>query len=151
MPKNTLYIRPAKNFTLASSQGWIDAFVEFGMSMDSTALSALMTPAANKEYVTNSSRLEHGTQLVMANPKKEARTVNVSFNLTAPNEEIFFIRYQKLCDLLDGGAFWLRTKYQPDVAYKVVYESCQQFTQFMRGIAKFSLRVTEPNPTDRLW
>ena len=33
--------------------------------------------------------------------------------------------------------------------YKTIYLSCNQFTQFMRGIASFSLKLNEPNPKDR--
>lgn len=37
-----------------------DAYTTWGISMDDTALSALMTPAPNKEFIENKSRMEHG-------------------------------------------------------------------------------------------
>lgn len=37
-----------------------DAYVEWGISMDNTSLSALMTPAPNKAFIESESRLEHG-------------------------------------------------------------------------------------------
>lgn len=34
-----------------------DAYTTWGISMDDTALSALMTPAPNKEFIENKSRM----------------------------------------------------------------------------------------------
>lgn len=126
-----------------------DAYIEWGMSMDTTSLSTLMTPAPNKDLVENKSRLQDGKRVITSNPKKDERTIALSIQFSAANETEFFARYVSFCEVLDAGILNIRTKYQPNVEYKMIYLSCQQFTQFMRGIANFVLRLCEPNPADR--
>ena len=126
-----------------------DAYTTWGISMDTSSLSALMTPAPMKEFIENKSRLEHGKRVITSDPKIDERNISLTFNLTATSEEQFFSRYNSFCEELATGVLHIRSKYQPNVVYKTIYLSCNQFTQFMRGIAKFSLRLVEPNPTDR--
>jgi ATP-dependent helicase YprA (DUF1998 family) len=126
-----------------------DAYATWGISLDETSLSALMTPAPSKPFVENKSRLEHGKQIIANNPKVDERNITLQINLTASNEVLFFARYTSFCQELETGLLYIRTKYQSDVMYRTVYLSCQQFSQFMRGIAKFSLKLNEPNPKDR--
>ena len=126
-----------------------DAYDEWGMFLDETSLSSLMTPAPNKEFIKNSSRLEHGKRVITSNPMKDERNLVLQVCFTAQTEDLFFKRYVSFCKELDTGVLTIKTKYQPDVMYKTIYVSCNQFSQFMRGIAKFSLKLIEPNPNDR--
>lgn len=127
-----------------------DAFTTWGISLSNTALSALMTPVPNKDYVENESRLEHGKRILNVNPKMSDRTVTIFFNLIASDEVDFFRKYGKFCtDVLQTGEVEIKTSFQPTVVYRMKYISCNQFTQFMRGIAKFSLKLVEPNPDNR--
>lgn len=126
-----------------------DAYLQWGISMDDTSLSELMTPPANKAFIENESRLQHGKQVLVANQKLDQRNLTLQINLTAPTEEQFFARYSSFCKVLATGVLHIQTKYQPGVVYKTIYLSCGQFSQFMRGIGKFSLKLNEPNPNDR--
>ena len=126
-----------------------DAYTTWGISMDETALSELMTPVANKSFIENESRLQHGKRIVVANPKQDARSLTLQLNLTALDEKQFFERYTSFCEELATGKLEIETKYQPKVVYKTIYQSCSQFSQFMRGIGKFVLKLYEPNPNDR--
>lgn len=126
-----------------------DAYKTWGISMDDTSLSELMTPPANKAFIENESRLQHGKRVVTANPKLDQRNLTLQINLTATTETQFFARYSGFCRELATGLLHIKTKYQPGVVYKTIYLSCSQFSQFMRGIGKFSLKLCEPNPTDR--
>lgn len=126
-----------------------DAYTEWGISFDQTALSTLMTPPPNKSYIENKSRLENGKKVLVHNPKVDERSVTLSFNLTARNDGEFFERYNSFCEELKGGVLNIETKYQNGVVYKMVYESCSQFSQLIREIARFSLKLVEPNPDDR--
>ena len=129
-----------------------DAYTEWGVSMDTSSLSALMTPAANKDLPENKSRLEHGKRVITDASiiKIDERQFTLTINLTAKNEVEFFTRYNSFCEELATGRLNIYTKYQPGVVYKTIYKSCNQFTQFMRGIAHFSLKLEEPNPKDRI-
>ena len=128
-----------------------DAYIEWGVSMDTSSLSALMTPAANKDLPENKSRLEHGKRVIsdISIVKLDERQLTLTINLTARNEAEFFSRYSSFCNELATGRIDIKTMYQPDIVYKTIYKSCSQFTQFMRGIAHFSLKLEEPNPNDR--
>lgn len=126
-----------------------DAYTTWGISMDETALSNLMTPSSNKTFIENESRLEHGKRVICANPRVDARSLTLSINLTAKDEKQFFERYGSFCEELATGSLEIETKYQPKVVYKTIYQSCSQFSQFMRGIGKFTLKLVEPNPNDR--
>lgn len=126
-----------------------DAYTTWGISMDDTALSTLMTPAPNKDFIENKSRMEHGKQVICSNAKIADRSLTLPINLTAQDEAQFFARYALFCEELATGVLNIKTKYQPNVTYKTIYLSCSQFSQFMRGIGKFSLKLNEPNPKDR--
>lgn len=126
-----------------------DAYTEWGLSMDSTSLSTLMTPPPNKSYIKNKSRTQNGARVNNSNPKVDERDLTLQINITAITEEEFFRKYISFCQVLAEGTLDISTKYQPDVIYRTLYESCQQFSEFMRGIGKFILRITEPDPTNR--
>ena len=126
-----------------------DAYTTWGISMDTSSLSALMTPPPMKEFIENKSRLENGKRVITSDSKIDERNITLTFNLTAKSEDRFFVRYNSFCEELATGVLHIRSKYQPDVVYKTIYLSCTQFTQFMRGIASFSLKLVEPNPADR--
>ena len=126
-----------------------DAYETWGMSLSDTSLSALLTPPPNKDYIESKSRLEHGKSVILDNVKVDERDVTLQVHFTAKSEAQFFDRYSSFCEELKGGKLELRTSYQPTVIYRFIYVSCQQFSQFMRGIAKFSLRLNEPNPENR--
>lgn len=128
-----------------------DAYVEWGVSMDTSSLSALMTPPPVKDLPGNKSRLNDGKQVLYdaSLVKYDERSITLTLNLTARNEADFFSRYTAFCEELKVGKLEIRTKYQPDVVYKTIYKSCSQFSQFMRGLAHLSLKLDEPNPADR--
>lgn len=126
-----------------------DAYTTWGISMDETSLSALMTPPPSKPFIENKSRLEHGKRVIRTNPKVDERDLTLQINLTAKNEEQFFARYLSFCVELETGSLNIRTKYHPYILYRTTYVSCQQFSEFMRGIGKFVLKLNEPNPKDR--
>lgn len=124
---------------------------KWGISLGEFSLSELMTPPANKAFIENESRLQHGKQILVANPKVEARNLTLQLNLTAATKSAFFDKYNLFCkEVLATGVLNIETGYQEGVVYKTIYVSCSQFSQFMQGIAKFSLKLIEPDPSDRM-
>lgn len=139
---------------------WIngkDAYATWGVTLDSSALSALMTPAPAKPFVENKSSAEDGKQVLGIAPGEQAyhrarvdsRELSLSLNITAVSETQFLEQYALFCRELQGGVLRIRTRYQPGVTYTMLYVSCSQFTQFRRGVGRFTLRLDEPNPLDR--
>ena len=143
MPKGELFINKD------AGGNWQDAYELWGLSMTDMGLSALMTPAANKDYIVNESRLEHGKRVSTRNAKVKSRDLNLPVHFTAKDRDSFFKAYYEFCGELKKGDIIIKTKYSPDV-YKCVYKSCPQFSQFMQCMAHFTLKLEEPNPTDRV-
>ena len=124
-----------------------NAYTTFGITMDETSLAALMTPPPMKEGVTSVSRIEHGERPVReATPYVDARDLTLQLNITAADETQFLQRYALFCEELKTGWLTLSTI---SGTYTCKYQSCQQFSQFMRGIGKFVLRLREYNPCNR--
>lgn len=126
-----------------------DAYTEWGISMDETSLSALMTPPPVKPYITNEDRMKHGKEYLYSSVNVDFRDVTLQLNLTATSEEQFFARYASFCEVLAQGKIDIETSFQKGVVYHCLYQSCSQFSQFMRGIGKFILKIIEPNPSNR--
>lgn len=126
-----------------------DAYLTWGISMDDTSLSALMTPPPVKAYIDNNDRTEHGKSVIIDDIRVDSRDITLQLNLTARSEEEFFSRYSSFCDELAKGVLDIETAYQRGVVYHCIYLSCSQFSQFMRGIGKFTLKITEFNPKNR--
>lgn len=126
-----------------------NAQTEWGVLTTGNTLSALLAPAPAKERVTNTSRLEHGTRIDSSNPKVAQRELNLEIQMTAESETQFYARHDALCEELEKGSLDLYLSDRPTVIYHLEYNSCNQYTQFRRGIATLSLKVTEPNPKDR--
>lgn len=127
-----------------------DAYERYGINLEDGALSTLMTPAPLKDMVECKSRLRHGKTVVSGNAKYDSREMTLPFHLIAKDWDTFFKQYSLFCEeVLAKGKFEIRTKYQAGVVYRLVYLSCTQFRQFMQEMAVFSLKVEEPDPTDR--
>lgn len=142
-----------------------DAYTRYGLNIEDGGLSALMTPAPMKEFIECKSRVANGKKIITKAPKVDAREVTLPFHIIAKSREEFFDKYNLFCDeVLKNGAFTLKTKFQPErtkivngvaviipeVVYHLVYVSCTQFSQYDQRLGRFSLKVSEPDPTNRV-
>ena len=128
----------------------MDAYTTWGIFLEETALSALMTPAPNKEFISNKYRSKDGKTVIKHNPRLDEREITITFNMTAKDADIFMANYAKFCEeVLAKGELVIRTRFQPNVWYRCIYLSCTQFSQFIQEMAKFSLKLNEPDPSDR--
>lgn len=127
-----------------------DAYLTWGIFLDETALSALMTPAPNKEFISNKYRSKDGKSVIKRNPRLDEREITLPFNMTAKDSDTFLMNYARFCEeVLAKGGLVIRTRFQPNVWYRCIYLSCTQFSQCIREMAKFSLKLNEPDPSDR--
>lgn len=128
-----------------------DAYTEWGIGLVDGAIATLIAPPPMKEYISNSSRLEHGSRYI-SNPqiaKIEERTLTLEMHLIANDKGDFFNKYNSFCEELSKGVLKIKTLYTGDNIYTCLYESCTQFSEFKLGIGKFVLRLIEPNPYNR--
>ena len=127
-----------------------DAYLAWGIFLDETALSTLMTPAPNKEFISNKYRSKDGKTVIKHNPRLDEREITLPFNMTAKDSDTFMTNYARFCEeVLAKGEWVIRTRFQPNVWYRCIYLSCTQFSQFIQEMAKFSLKLNEPDPSDR--
>lgn len=126
-----------------------DAQTEWGVTLETSGLSALLTPAPTKEFVENKSRLSHGKQVLTANPRVDERDVQLTLFITAKDLAAFLTKYGSFVAELQKGSINIRTKYEPTTLYRMIYKSCVQFSQFNGRLGKFVLKLNEPNPNNR--
>lgn len=130
----------------------MDAYTKWGLSLTDGARTALMTPPAAKGYITNDSPLEHGQQYVTDTdslPKTDAREVSLPIHFCATSKAQFLSRYNAFCtDILAGRKIEL-TDLATNITYHLLYKNCSQYSALFGGIAKFTLKVVEPNPENR--
>jgi len=126
-----------------------DAYSTWGITLSEGAIAALLTPAGKKDYIQNSSRMENGIRYIDNLNRWKERTVDLPFNLTASTPEIFISRYKSFCEELMKGRLELRIKILPGMIFRFIYKSCTQFAELRCGIAKFSLNLIEPDPSNR--
>lgn len=126
-----------------------NARTQWGVVTTGQTLSALLAPASMKERPSFNSRLEHGTKRDNSNPKVAERSLNLEIQLYADSVSQFYSRYDLFCEELQKGDMTLYTSDRPTTIYHLQYDSCTQFTQFIREYAILSLKLTEPNPTNR--
>lgn len=128
----------------------VDAFARYGIFLTSGGFSALRKPAPQKAFIQNKSRIANGKQVVAKNPKVDERSVILPIQLTASSESQFVTRYDLfVSEVLEKGTFTLTVDSLPNVVFRLVYEDCQQYTEFIQETAKFVLKLTEPNPKNR--
>lgn len=126
-----------------------NARMQWGVLTTGNTFSALLAPYSLKERISNESRLEHGKRTDNTNPKVAARELNLEIQMIADSETQFYARHEAFCAELEKGKIDLYMSDRPTVVYHFDYNSCSQYTQFRRGIATLSLKVTETNPKDR--
>ena len=137
-------------YTQSNSGQWVDAFLAWGVSMDSTALSALMTPPPLKDMIENKSAIENGKSVIRSGRKYDERTLNLGLNIIAASKSDFLEKYGYFCSQVLGyGQLDISTKYQNGVIYHLDYMSCNQFGEFCLSMGHFVLRVSESNPANR--
>ena len=117
-----------------------------GIELDTSSLGQLMTPAPMKDRVQSSSRQEHGVRIVKENAYLNYRDFTFNLSVYGKTEKEFLENYEALCSELETGEVNITALGK---TYRTIYLSCQQFSQFMRGVGKFVLRLREYNPKNR--
>lgn len=127
----------------------LDAYKEWGISPSEGAYTALRTPPSKKERVVNNSRLQHGTRYIGDVERWDEREITLPIHIVAGSEEDLNRKYDRFVrEVLEPGKLDIRHGLNPDITYKCLYEGCSSYFEAC-GIAKFQLRLVEPNPNDR--
>lgn len=130
---------------------------KWGIIFTEEALTALMTPAAKKEYIKNECAIADGEELLSVGeyvPKTAARDIQLMLGMKAKSLADFLINYRSFVAELGKGALdivlnvWDDNTYFNET-YHTVYMSCSQYSEFNGRLAKFLLKLREPNPNKR--
>ena len=110
---------------------------------------ALLTPAPTKQYISNSSRLEHGIRVVAnaQNTKLDKRDVQLQVMIEGSTQAQYLQRYEAFLDAIQQGKIKL---YVPKLGrtYKLVYTNCSKYGNYGLKKGIFTLKFTEPDPSD---
>ena len=177
MPKGELYIRTEKTKGLATSAfvpssrfvseckyyagvvrdlenpyyGYIDAWMRYGLSLSDGSVDKLMTPAPHKQMSSVKNSLMDGVGYNgLTVGRVDERVLSLDVNIVAEDLREYMYRYDLLCDEVlsnDCGVIELRTRWRPGRYYRLLYQSSEQFRQWMSGgSAMFTVGFVEPHP-----
>ncbi len=128
-----------------------DALAEWGIVPLSNLIGELFGSSSGKRSCKNTSRLEHGSRFLSY---PGGRTILASRDLTLdlrirplPNPIFGKVQFR---DTRTGIGLAINIHRQaPGLVFKCVYLSCSQYSQYNGNVAKFILRLNEPNPANR--
>lgn len=128
----------------------IDAFGQWGVSINDKSLSTLIEPEPLKNPVENKSTTRDGKIIRKeATPRVDERDITLFIQMYAKDRDDLFTKLAAFKTELKKRRCVMHTKYEPDVYYRCDYKSCTGYRSFHRGMATFSLKLNEPNPANR--
>ena len=146
-----------KNVEIYINSDTQDTETRWGVFFADGSAAALMAPAPKKSYIANKSALNNGKQTLTGNgtlPKTDERDVQLTFGLKARSFAQFVMRYRSFVEELKKGAIdltlhaWEGDTYIRET-YHLNYVSCSQYSEFNGRLAKFVLKLNEPDPENR--
>ena len=129
-----------------------DALATYGVVFTDSSLAQLMNFPPLKAYISNTGAGIDGTQVLSTGqyvPHVDEQDMTLMFYLRASSLTQFNTRRDALEAVLKAGAFTLWFAERPNNLYRLLYQSCNQFSVYNGRLAKFTLRVKEPNPNNR--
>lgn len=120
---------------------------KWGAALMSGTLEALLTPPPMKDYIQNTSRLEHGTRILTNNAKAASRELTLPFLIEGQGRADFLSRYSSFVEELQKGNIAL---YIPELekTYQLVYLSCGKYGSYGGCRAKLMVKFIEPIPVE---
>ena len=143
---------PIQNSNIDCKINGVDAYATYGVIFPDTSRNQLSNFAPLKEYITNKSAKIDGVQVLSTGsyvPHVDEQDLTLVFYIKAANPTQFNTRKDAFEAVLRAGAFTLWFAERPSTLYRLLYQSSSQFTQYNGRLAKFTLKVKEPNPNNR--
>lgn len=121
---------------------------EWGAWLVKGGYEKLLSPAPMKSYITNTSRLNHGTDYVVHNPVTDSRELSLQFFIEGNTELDYLSKYKSFIDELEKGSIVLSVPRLKTI-YKLVYIRCSSYGDYGLKKGKFTVNFIEPNVKDR--
>ena len=109
----------------------------------------MLTPAGNKDFIENESRLENGKRGVFNNPKVASRDLTLTFNIHGDTQEEYMLNYKAFVAVLQQGKVVLRVP-DLDMTFTLVHKRSSSFDLDRNRLnSRLSVKFEEPDPTSR--
>lgn len=129
----------------------VDARQAYGAALEDGALAQLMAFPPHKQPVTNKNATEPGAFVIDSTAGQvEERTVSLQVHIVATGMEDFLAKRQAFYAAITATHPLTIEVVLPNgshYSYTMYYIDCQQYTQFLSGMAKFVLSLYEPMPS----
>jgi len=126
-----------------------DAWGTYRVAMGEGFIQTLLTPAGNKDFIENESRLENGKRVVFNNPKVASRDLTLTFNIHGDTQEEYMLNYKAFVAVLQQGKVVLRVL-DLDMTFTLVHKRSSSFALDRNRLnSRLSVKFEEPDPTSR--
>lgn len=126
-----------------------DAWETWGIVMGEGFINSILSPAGNKDFIENESRLEDGKRVLYVNPKVQARDVTLTFNISGQNQTDYLTKYNLFINELHQGKMKIGIPIL-NMAFTLTHQKSTSFAvSKTRTFSKLSVKFEEPNPTER--
>lgn len=127
-----------------------DTYSTWGIYLAEQSVEAFLSFPPLKDYIENSSALENGVQVLTSSiPKVDAQVFNLVVILSASSKADFRTKLSSFKSTLLSGVLTIKLPEHTSEVFHCLYRSCTQFMDYDGRVAKFSLRLYEPNPANR--
>lgn len=128
-----------------------DAFETWGVRMGDNFLDALGASAPMKEYIENSSRLEHGKRVLVTNAKLDSRELTLTFTIEGISKSDYQEKKKCFYNELYKGAIDIEVPANNTDIYHLLYrgKSVTYAQSIDRTFGKISSKFEESNPSIR--
>lgn len=129
-----------------------DAYATWGVRMGDGFLDTIGAPAPMKEFIENKSRLEHGKQMIVSNPKLNEREITLSFTIEGSSQSDYLIKKKTFFEELYKGTVNIQVPANSTEIYHLIYlgKSITYAQSLDRNFGKISSKFCEPNPINRI-
>lgn len=126
-----------------------DAFTTWGCFLGNNSVDQLLTPAPAKKRLSNESRLLPGKQVIEGDNIVASRDVTLIVYFKGKGLADIYSKIENFTtELLTGISTFILTDL-PLIKFKLDYDSASSLKQVNGKLAKISIKLNEPNPSDR--
>lgn len=129
-----------------------EALKEWGVRMGDNFLDVLGAPVPLKEFIENKSRLEHGKQVLMDNPKLDERELTLVFTVEGDSPADYQAKKTDFYEELYKGKIDIQIPENSSDIYHLLYlgKSVSYAQSLDRTFGKISAKFCEYNPSNRV-